>query len=72
MKTLPLHSLPPDRMSAMTSQAVREVRSTRVEQARGNWQGYDPTVSDGCGAMTVVAVIVVAVAIYGGLFLLWI
>ncbi len=72
MKTLPIHTIPAARMSAMTSQAVREVRASRVEQARGNWQGYDPTVSDGCGAMAVVGVIVVAVAIYAGLFLLWI
>lgn len=72
MKTLPIHTIPASRMAAMTSQATREMRAARVEQARRNWDGWDPDHGEGCGAMAVVGVVVVAILIYAGLFFLWI
>ncbi len=62
MKTLPLQSLPADRMAAMTQQGARELRSERILQARERWHDQDRGPGGGCAVALLPLSIVIYVA----------
>lgn len=69
MKTLPIHTIPPTRMAAMTSRGARELRTERIARVRKNWDGWDET-TDGNGGCAFAACLLLALALCTGLFLI--
>lgn len=69
MKTLPIHTIPAPRMAAMTSRGAKELRAERIARIRMKWDGWDET-TDGNGGCAFAACLILALALYAGLFLL--